>query len=307
MHLARKEIFNVAMNWLLIGFPMLIGAIVASFGLWFAYRRKRVGDLSVEIGKIKLSTKTLAIAMFIVALLFFGFALLAFSQTEEYELAKQKIQLQRQELETTREEARFRRALLSSARTMSDNQRASLFLAMAGQMRNELRNIGPKLRSVGVDAALSSIEAQAGFLREFDPNNGHGLYFTGEAMRIRGERDMFRSIFRQFISIARQHFPSSFTDRSTAEVCYASAQGFCAERIAWIYHLLANDYLRDALDESERSAKKTKLQTALSDAETAIKVWGKPFLQTSKLIVDTESVRARALGALNQNPSGTDH
>jgi hypothetical protein len=91
------------------------------------------------------------------------------------------------------------------------------------------------------------------------------------------------------------------TDGSDAEQGYRTGLGFCSERIAWIHHLLANDFLCDAMSEPNSANKIAKLRTAVSDAEAALKIRkGAPFDQTSATNLATDVVRDSARAELQK-------
>jgi hypothetical protein len=51
-----------------------------------------------------------------------------------------------------------------------------------------------------------------------------------------------RGAFREYLQLA-DHHPEALVGE--ARQCYLTATGYCAERTAWIYHLLAWDFLNE--------------------------------------------------------------
>jgi hypothetical protein len=92
------------------------------------------------------------------------------------------------------------------------------------------------------------------------PTNGHALYFAGEAYRNTDRRDEMRNMFQNYEAAARGRADARTGDASR---CYASPDGFCGERLAWVLHLMANDYLSEAA-QTEGVRRRSALSTALS-------------------------------------------
>jgi hypothetical protein len=103
-------------------------------------------------------------------------------------------------------------------------------------------------------------------LKALDPQNGHAWYFAGEIKRVRNN-SLFtaKSCFKgwpagktESLEVYQQDFyhyreiaitlPAVETGGDPgSEACYSRAKGYCAQRMAWIYHLLANDFYVQAL------------------------------------------------------------
>ncbi|HVS52892.1 MAG TPA: hypothetical protein VHD62_11110 [Opitutaceae bacterium] len=268
--------------------PALMGVALFFVGLVLVFRRQKKSNLTIKLpGGGEVSAGALSTALLCLALLFLGVAHQFF--------------LKQRELENAERQAAGFRVFIDLAKSMPEKQRDALFVAVANDLRNELRKVGPPLDAAVSVEALDRIDKLARFLLEIDPNNGHGLYFEGEVLRIRGPayRDKFREHFNQFVSVAERFSPDSFHDHSTAEQGYATGAGFSAERIAWVLHLLANDFLNDALAEPERGSRAAKLRTARDKAERALQI--RPsFDQTSAANRATTVVRDEARAELQK-------
>jgi hypothetical protein len=86
-----------------------------------------------------------------------------------------------------------------------------------------------------------------------DITNGHALYYLGEYWRVQAGnhgddselcRDRMRDFFFKYLSHEGHLSPSE--QSGDGKVCYQRANGYCAERTAYIYHLLAIDYYQQA-------------------------------------------------------------
>jgi hypothetical protein len=101
-------------------------------------------------------------------------------------------------------------------------------------------------------------------LKNIDPQNGHAWYFAGEIKRVQNERlftrkscfkgwgeeagslDDYQQDFYAYREVALTLPATEIGADPGAEVCYARANGYCAQRLAWIYHLFANDFFLHA-------------------------------------------------------------
>jgi hypothetical protein len=101
-------------------------------------------------------------------------------------------------------------------------------------------------------------------LKALDPQNGHAWYFAGEIKRVQNQRlftskscfkgwtdtagslDAYQQDFYAYREVALTLPASEIGSDPSGEVCYARANGYCVQRLAWIYHLLANDFFLHA-------------------------------------------------------------
>lgn len=277
--------------------PAFMGVAVFVLGCYFAFRRHKKGVLKIKLPVIgELSTETLSLAFIVLA---FPFLLTAHHvYVKERELVAAEEAARR-----AAEAARQATSLITYATAMPVGDRGPLFKSIAGSMRREVSTIGPSSGAES-NAALARMEAAANLLLAIDPENGHAIYFLGEAFRLRRASDSevrFQGQFRKYVSIACKKSKRSFTNKTNANACYDSGDGYCAERIAWVLHLLANSYYRDALASKDAGSRQSALQTALRDADAVFQVWGQPFVHaaTSDQLTTT-LVRDRAKAELKE-------
>ena len=148
-------------------------------------------------------------------------------------------------------------------------------------------NLKSQLRFVGADKAsvitatartmherfrlqdMDCVYGLAAVLLQDDNYNGHGLYYSGEVWRARAAQDPKRAESSK--ARMREHFfayldaePRLPNEERTgkAAACYLRAKGYCAERTAWISHLLAIDYLEQSASATEKDAKLARLRRA---------------------------------------------
>ncbi|MFL6261969.1 MAG: hypothetical protein ACJ76Y_19905 [Thermoanaerobaculia bacterium] len=116
---------------------------------------------------------------------------------------------------------------------------------------------------------LECVASTATILLQTDHDSGHGLYFSGEVWRVKGKQDPTRSDFSR--DRMREHFfryleaepnlPANERDGKSV-ACYLREKGYCAERTAWISHLMAIDYYQQAEDAGDNKIKMQRLQRA---------------------------------------------
>jgi hypothetical protein len=74
--------------------------------------------------------------------------------------------------------------------------------------------------------------------------NGHALYYAGEAYAKLGKRAQMVRMFHHYVAAADDE-PDARVGSATA--CYSRPHGYCAERLGWISHILADLSLTEAL------------------------------------------------------------
>lgn len=73
--------------------------------------------------------------------------------------------------------------------------------------------------------------------------NGHALYYAGEAYAKLGNRAQMKRMFQHYVASAEEQPDAKI---GSAAACYTRAHGYCAERLGWIAHLLADASLTEA-------------------------------------------------------------
>lgn len=137
------------------------------------------------------------------------------------------------------------------------------------------------MRELLRDGNIDCVEAIAGVLLRVDANNGSGLYFAGEVWRVRAKREPAKAVawrermrehFWRYVD-AEKTLPSAQRD-GKSEACYRRAKGFCAERTAWVSHLMAIDYLQQADEAGNVSARAEFLRRAADFVGTDVAYGG---------------------------------
>ena len=108
-----------------------------------------------------------------------------------------------------------------------------------------LMSSGRQLRALYGNREYLEAEGLAATIIEIDPANGHGLYYGAEVYRHNKDLPNMRDLFQKFLA-ASEAFPTALT--GSANDCYDRPHGYCLERIAYVNHLMALEYLRAAAE-----------------------------------------------------------
>jgi len=113
---------------------------------------------------------------------------------------------------------------------------------------------------------FSAVRKNIDAIFQIDPANGHALYYAGELKRISdpalfdsqscvipqklqesgASLDVFEQDFNRYVDNEKNLSGYEVKKDFDSEACYHLPQGYCAQRTAWIKHLLANDYYEEA-------------------------------------------------------------
>jgi hypothetical protein len=149
------------------------------------------------------------------------------------------------------------------------------------------------------------VSGLATVLLEDDQDNGHGLYFSGEVWRAKAKQNPARSDLSR--ERMREHFFRYLTTESglalsdregDAAACYRHEKGYCAERTAWINHLMALDYHQQAQDAVDKRIKIQRLQRAFKFVENDLKFGGFDQIRPSLILKGDIEEELRNLGGL---------
>jgi hypothetical protein len=171
--------------------------------------------------------------------------------------------------------------------------RATLFLLpttdpmiLALRLRDQFISARDKLENGG-QIDFGEAEKTLSALKKLEPENGHVYYYSGEIKRV-NKPDFFTAksctktlskgeaknlqIFQEDFYLYREGVlkrSALLTNPDTrSETCYSERSGYCAQRTAWIFHLLANDFYQEAmaLEGSERLADLQQAQRFMGEA-----------------------------------------
>ena len=154
--------------------------------------------------------------------------------------------------------------------------------------------LATKLRNDFTAADLSAAKADVAALFALDANSGHALYYNGTIERASNRKvfdplscvkgplgdeslDSYEGSFFRYLDTMRR-LPESETGGNDLEAtaCYNRARGFCAQRTAWIYHLLANDLYAEARATNDPVDQAIKSHSAAFYAQEAMRLYSVP-------------------------------
>lgn len=136
---------------------------------------------------------------------------------------------------------------------------------LANDLRESFLQARDQLESTGTADFTRPIQL-VGMLKRIDPRNGDAWYYAGEIKRVSDTRlftskscpknlanaeagivDPYEQDFYHYRDIAITIPAVAIGNDDGSEVCYSRSDGYCAQRTAWIYHLLANYLYQEAL------------------------------------------------------------
>jgi len=147
---------------------------------------------------------------------------------------------------------------------------------------------------------LQCVSDLATILLEQDPENGHGLYFMGETWRLKAAegpahavlcRQRMREYFFRYLS----HEPRlALSERDgDGNRCYERELGYCAERTAWISHLMAIDDYLQARETTDTATRRERLESGAKFLKADLDFGGFEQIMPSSVLRDKISRELR--------------
>ena len=137
------------------------------------------------------------------------------------------------------------------------------------------------------------VEEISGLVLEISPDNGHGLYYSGEVWRVRGNQEQMRGQFNRYRSVEKLQ-PLDQRKIKGSDCYYLAPIGFCGERTGWVDHMQANNFYQRALGEKEQGTKVSSLKTACGFVRESFDRYPSGF-DASKSFYSTEDLQERIL------------
>lgn len=120
-------------------------------------------------------------------------------------------------------------------------ERNKLLLDAAEDLRS-IVNANPTIDAPG----RIKMEFLVHFIQRIDPKSGHAFYFEGTLRRLgRDKKESWPPLFR-YLELQRAVTENERGGDTGSEICYERVKGFCPQRIAYVRHLLANDFFEEA-------------------------------------------------------------
>ncbi len=135
----------------------------------------------------------------------------------------------------------------------------SVFVEILNRVRREFRT-AKLARQKGEVADFKALDQQFDLLKAYGPENPHVLYFEAEIRRLKdpahfsaegclslAQNDTIdlkavHTLLYSYLEAARPQVAKLAVKSTDADACYANENGACVQRVAWVAHLLANDF-----------------------------------------------------------------
>lgn len=137
----------------------------------------------------------------------------------------------------------------------------------------------------------AAVSQKSNAILQQSQNNGHGLYFQGEALFHQhtlnnypreaaafrnSERAKMRSVFYRYLDQAER---TTESNTGNAESCYERESGYCAERTGWVAHIMANDFYEEAQVQKDPAWKREAYLSSCTLVRTSLNHFSQGFSQ----------------------------
>jgi hypothetical protein len=149
-----------------------------------------------------------------------------------------------------------------------------IVLSTSGQAAREFDS---KTHGKAVPVARSEFADTQKLLRRIsrlDPGNGHAIYYSGLIIRWTGDRPGSHTVLYSYLEGIRRSGALQAEDDGSVQYCSDYWRGFCKQRAAWLNHLLALDFTRDAKEEKQPEIALQWRRKAMEHAEAATRLYG---------------------------------
>jgi hypothetical protein len=134
------------------------------------------------------------------------------------------------------------------------------------------------------------------FIQRIDPKNGHGFYFAGTLSRINQKKAESWPHFFRYLEMQRALPESERGGDTGSEICYERARGFCPQRIAFVRHMLANDFYDEGKAAAANEKRREFYTRAFCQTELLLKSYPGGFVQ----FTPTSVIRSETLDDLRR-------
>ena len=132
------------------------------------------------------------------------------------------------------------------------------------------------------------IEFLVRFIQRIDPKSGHAFYFEGTLRRLgQDKKDSWPPLFR-YLELQRVVPDSERGGDTGSEICYERIRGFCPQRIAYVRHLLANDFYEEAKAAPTEELRKEFYLRAFCQSQRLLELYPGGFAQFTPTSVITQ-------------------
>lgn len=240
------------MDALLYSGPLL-GTVLVLAGLYLLIKRVRGFKTQVDIagfGTIK--TVHHGLALTFLGVILFTQSLTALHQRDELKRSLDQLQhSQSQIVSFLTPSLLAETAFQGYFKAAPHNQQEAILQKAVGMLRPEFRRVTDNKKSAFEEKDFKHLASIYDFLFSVDPNDGSALYYKGEVQRLLRKRYLMRESFYLYLT----HAPAP-----KETLLGLKALGYTDERTAWINHLLANDFLCEALQKFDPKGQAELLQ-----------------------------------------------
>jgi hypothetical protein len=262
----------------------VLGAVLALAGVVFLARRIRGYRAEIDLagfGKITTTHHGLA-------LVFVGAALVAQSysglqQRDDLRATLDRLKRSEEMLvafvsPTLLREPGFRSWFTAAAPEV----REAIVRRAMGMLNPELHRVTDAKQAAFAEDDFAAVRAIYDFLLADDPGNGSALYYKGEVQRLLKKPFLMRESFGLYLAGA---------PGPGGRLAGVKGLQYFDERTAWVHHLLANDYLCEAL---QTASGKPDLKMVLAEAES-VRQYHRDGFTASETMLSTDTLEKAAL------------
>ena len=231
----------------------VISALLILSGIYLLVKRVRGHKSAIEIKGFG----TIKTAHHGVALVFLGIVLFAQSLTGLQQRDELKRNLDRLENSNALIVSFLAPSLLANTafqnyfKTAPADQQQAILQRTLDMLRPEFRRVTDAKRTGFRGEDFGDVASLYNFLLSVYSKDGSGLYYKGEVQRLLRKRHLMRENFNLYLSNA---------PAPKAALSGLKAQAYFDERTAWVQHLLANDFLCEAVQSSNPETRNDLLQ-----------------------------------------------
>jgi hypothetical protein len=160
-------------------------------------------------------------------------------------------------------------------------------------LRPEFRRITDVKQSDFEEKDFGDLRSIYNFLLGVDPNDGSALYYKGEVQRLLRRRSLMRENFNLYLTHASA---PGVTEPGLR------ALGYFDERTAWINHLLANDFLCEALQAASDPVGQRVLFQRVEDKVKQVRAYRRQGLDAGETTLSTASLERVTKEGLDTTP-----
>ena len=270
----------------------VLGAVLVLAGLAFLARRVRGYKAEVDLGGFgKITTTHHGLALVFVGAAVIWQSYTGLAQREELRATVDRLKRSEEMLVAFVTPAILRdpgfRAWFTAA---SPELREAIVRRAMGMLNPEWHAVTDRKQSNFVEDDFAALRAIYEFLLADDPRNGSGLYYKGEVNRVLKKPFVMREYFGLYLAQAPE---------PGGRLVGVKGQQYFDERTAWVHHLLANDYLCEAL---QTASGRPDLKMVLAEAES-VRKYKRDGFGKSETMLSTETLEkaaAKGVGAVER-------